>query len=114
MIVDFVIEISVDDDEIVKRMSGRRLHPASGRIYHIEFNPPKVPGQDDVTGEPLIQRDDDQEETVKKRLDVYHEQTKPLVGFYLAMADQNSVKFASVSGVGAVEAVTAKVFAELA
>jgi len=112
--IDHVIEIAVLDEEIIKRMAGRRVHLDSGRTYHIEFNPPKVSGQDDVTSEPLIQRDDDQEETVKKRLDVYHEQTKPLVGFYLAMADQNSVKFASVSGVGAVEAVTAKVFAELA
>ena len=112
--IDHVIEIAVLNEEIIKRMAGRRVHLDSGRTYHIEFNPPKVPGQYDVTSEPLIQRDDDKEETVKKRLDVYHEQTKPLVGFYLAMADQNSVKFASVSGVGAVEAVTAKVFAELA
>ena len=111
--IDHVIEIAVLNEEIIKRMAGRRVHLDSGRTYHIEFNPPKVPGQDDVTSEPLIQRDDDKEETVKKRLDVYHEQTKPLVGFYLAMADQNRVKFASVSGVGAVEDVTAKVFAEL-
>ena len=111
--IDHVIEIAVLNEEIIKRMAGRRVHLDSGRTYHIEFNPPKVPGQDDVTSEPLIQRDDDKEETVKKRLDVYHEQTKPLVGFYLAMADQNRVKYASVSGVGAVEDVTAKVFAEL-
>ncbi|NOR81142.1 MAG: adenylate kinase [Methyloprofundus sp.] len=112
--IDHVIEIAVLDEEIIMRMAGRRVHLDSGRTYHVEFNPPKVPGQDDVTSESLTQRDDDKEETVKKRLDVYHEQTKPLVGFYLAMAGQNRVKFASVSGVGAVKAVTTKVFAELA
>ena len=112
--IDHVLEIAVADDEIIKRMSGRRVHLESGRTYHIEFNSPKVANKDDVTGEPLIQRDDDKQATVKKRLDVYHLQTKPLVGFYLAMAEQGKVKFASVAGVGAVSDITTKVFAELA
>ncbi|MBD9361922.1 adenylate kinase [Methylomonas fluvii] len=110
--LDHVIEIAVDDEEIIKRMSGRRVHPASGRSYHVVFNPPKQQGIDDVTGEPLIQRDDDQEDTVRKRLSVYHEQTKPLVGFYSA-ADQKA-KFASIAGVGSVQDITDKVFAVLA
>ncbi len=110
--LDYVIEIAVDDDEIIKRMSGRRVHLSSGRTYHVVFNPPKQEGLDDVTGEALIQRDDDKEETVRKRLSVYHEQTKPLVGFYSA-ADQNS-KFASIAGVGSVSDITAKLLAVLA
>ncbi len=109
--IDTVIEIVVEDEEIVKRMAGRRVHLQSGRSYHIEFNPPKTDGLDDVTGEPLIQRDDDKEETVRKRLSVYHEQTKPLVGFY-SVPEQN-VKFSSISGVGSVEDITQKVFAAL-
>src|SRR5512135_3229604 len=84
--IDYVVEIDVDDGEIVKRMSGRRVHLASGRTYHVVFNPPKVAGRDDVTGEDLVQRDDDQEETVKKRLAVYHDQTKPLVDYYSGWA----------------------------
>src|SRR5207237_6310062 len=80
--IDLVLEIDVPDEEIVARMSGRRVHPASGRTYHVKFNPPKVEGRDDATSEPLIQRDDDKEDTVRKRLDVYHSQTKPLVDFY--------------------------------
>ena len=84
VVIDTVIEIVVEDEEIVKRMAGRRVHLQSGRTYHVEFNPPKVEGVDDVTGEALIQRDDDKEETVRKRLSVYHEQTKPLVGYYSA------------------------------
>lgn len=109
--IDTVIEIVVSDDEIIKRMAGRRVHVASGRTYHIEFNPPKVQNTDDLTGEPLLQRDDDKEETVRKRLNVYHEQTKPLVGYYSA-ADK-PVKFASITGVGSVEEITQKVFAVL-
>jgi adenylate kinase len=109
--IDTVIEIQVEDEEIVKRMAGRRVHLQSGRTYHIEFNPPKVEGLDDVTGESLIQRDDDKEETVRKRLSVYHEQTKPLVGYYSA-PDQR-VKFSSIAGVGSVEEITQKVFAVL-
>lgn len=111
VIIDNVIEIVVADEEIVKRMAGRRVHTQSGRTYHTLFNPPKVEGIDDVTGEPLILRDDDKEETVRKRLSVYHEQTKPLVGYYSA-AGQN-VKFASIEGVGSVDEITAKVFAVL-
>jgi adenylate kinases len=109
--LDYVVEIAVGDDEIIKRMSGRRVHPASGRSYHVVFNPPKQEGLDDVTGEPLIQRDDDQEETVRKRLSVYHEQTKPLVDYYSAPGQK--AKFASITGVGSVGDITAKVFAAL-
>jgi len=109
--IDTVIEIVVADEEIVKRMAGRRVHLQSGRTYHVEFNPPKVEGIDDVTGEPLIQRDDDKEETVRKRLSVYHEQTKPLVGFYSAPGQQ--AKFSSIAGVGSVDDITKKVFAVL-
>ncbi len=109
--LDFVIEIAVDDAEIIKRMSGRRVHPASGRSYHVEYNPPKQAGMDDVTGEPLIQRDDDREETVRKRLAVYHEQTKPLVGFYSAPGQ--TAKFVSLPGVGAVNEITAQLMAIL-
>jgi len=109
--IDTVIEIVVADEEIVKRMAGRRVHPQSGRTYHVEFNPPKVDGIDDVTGETLIQRDDDKEETVRKRLSVYHEQTQPLVDYY--SAPQRQVKFSSIAGVGAVDEITDKVFAIL-
>jgi len=109
--IDTVIEIVVSDEEIVKRMAGRRLHLASGRTYHVEFNPPKTAGIDDVTGESLIQRDDDKEETVRKRLQVYHEQTKPLVGYY--SSPERSAKFSSIAGVGAVDKITEKVFAIL-
>jgi len=111
--IDYVIEIAVDDDEIVKRMSGRRVHPGSGRTYHIEFNPPKLDNVDDVTGEPLIQREDDKEETVRKRLAVYHQQTKPLVDFYAGLANKGPVKFSSISGVGAVDEITKRIFAIL-
>ncbi len=106
--LDYVIEIVVEDEEIIQRMSGRRVHLDSGRTYHIAYNPPKVDGIDDVTGEALIQRDDDREETVRKRLSVYHEQTKPLVGYYSA-ADQQA-KFASISGIGSVSDITEKLF----
>ena len=112
--VDYVVEIDVDDAEIIKRMSGRRAHVASGRTYHIVFNPPKVEGKDDVTGEDLIQRDDDKEETVRKRLEVYHAQTEPLVSFYSKMADDTgTVKYRKVAGVGSVEDIKASVFAAL-
>jgi adenylate kinase len=111
--LDSVLEIVVADEEIIQRMSGRRVHSASGRSYHIVFNPPTVEGKDDVTGEDLMQRDDDKEETVCKRLEVYHQQTKPLVGFYNQKANQGKVKFASIAGVGSVEDITAKVFAAL-
>ena len=106
--IDHVIEINVADEEIVTRIEGRRVHPESGRSYHVKFNPPKVAGIDDVSGEALIQRDDDKEETVRKRLAVYHAQTKPLVDYYSA-PEQNAA-FSSISGVGSVEEITSKVF----
>jgi adenylate kinase len=109
--IDHVIEIVVADEEIVKRMAGRRVHTQSGRTYHIVFNPPKVDGVDDMTGEALILRDDDKEETVRHRLNVYHQQTKPLVGYYSAAGQ--SVKFSSITGIGSVDEITAKVFAIL-
>lgn len=114
--IDHVLEIEVADDEIIKRMSGRRFHPASGRTYHVIYNPPKVEGKDDETGEELIQRDDDKEETVRHRLEVYHSQTKPLVSFYQQMsaANNGTPKYSSIAGVGAVEEITAKVMAALA
>lgn len=112
--IDHVLEIAVADEEIIKRMSGRRVHAESGRTYHIEFNPPEVADIDDVSGEALIQRDDDKEVTVRKRLDVYHKQTKPLVDFYGDVARQGKVKFATVAGVGSVADITTKVFSALA
>ncbi|MBZ0131223.1 MAG: adenylate kinase [Rhodocyclaceae bacterium] len=115
--LDFVLEIDVPDEEIIKRMSGRRVHPASGRTYHVTFNPPKVAGKDDATGEDLIQRDDDKEETVRKRLDVYHSQTKPLVEFYSKWAvagDLKAPKYRKIAGVGSLESIKAALFAALA
>lgn len=103
--IDHVIEIAVDDEEIVKRMSGRRVHAASGRTYHVEFNPPREAGKDDVTGEALIQRADDSEETVRKRLDVYHAQTSPLIAYYRERAERAQVQYATVPGVGSVDAI---------
>lgn len=106
--IDFVVEIAVDDDEIIRRMSGRRVHLASGRTYHVEFNPPKEEGKDDVTGEELIQREDDREETVRKRLEVYHEQTEPLIAYYRSWqetGDEAAPKFVRIDGIGDVERV---------
>lgn len=114
--IDYVVEVDVPDSEIIKRMSGRRVHTASGRTYHIEFNPPKVAGKDDATGEDLVQRPDDTEETVKKRLDVYHEQTKPLVEYYTAWSKSgvsNAPKVVHVPGVGSVEGIRDQVFKAL-
>ncbi len=111
--IDFVLEIDVPFDAIIERMSGRRSHPASGRTYHVKFNPPKVEGQDDVTGEPLVQREDDKEETVKKRLDVYSEQTRPLVDYYQNWAKQDAAQapaYRSISGMGSVDDITARAF----
>jgi adenylate kinase len=111
--VDFVVEIAVDDEEIIRRMSGRRVHLASGRTYHVIFNPPKVAGKDDVTGEDLIQRDDDREETVRKRLDVYHKQTSLLVDFYSNLAkagDARAPKYVRVDGIGSVEGIRDRIF----
>lgn len=113
--IDYVLEIAVEDEEIVKRLSGRRVHPGSGRVYHTVYNPPKVEGKDDATGEDLVQRDDDKEDTVRKRLEVYHDQTAPLVGFYQDMAAKGEVKtrYSRVEGVGSVEDITASVMAAL-
>ncbi len=114
--IDHVIEIDVPDAEIIERLSGRRVHPASGRVYHVKYNPPKVAGKDDATGEDLVQRDDDREDTVKKRLDIYHNQTKQLVDFYQKLAADGSAKaprYGRIAGVGQVEDISAKVFAIL-
>ena len=112
--IDRVLEIAVDDEEIVRRMSGRRIHPASGRSYHVVFNPPRVPDRDDETGEPLVQRDDDREETVRHRLHVYHDQTEPLIDFYSRRAASDPrVRFARIEGIGAVDAIRDRVLAAL-
>lgn len=112
--IDVVLEIDVPDEEIVRRLSGRRVHPESGRIYHIDNKPPRVAGKDDVTGEPLIQRDDDKEATVRKRLDVYHTQTKPLVSFYKkASSEKKSLRFITLSGVGEIASIRAALKAAL-
>ena len=114
--IEFVLEIDVPDGDIVERMAGRRAHLPSGRTYHVKFNPPKVAGKDDVTGEDLVQRDDDKEETVKKRLEVYHAQTKPLVDFYskwAAQGDAKAPKVRKIAGVGSVDSITAAVFGAL-
>ena len=104
--IDTVIEINVDDDEIIKRMSGRRVHAESGRTYHVEFQPPKVEGKDDETGQTLVQRDDDKEETVRKRLDVYQQQTRPLVDFYQEL---EGPAYHRIHGVGNVENISAEI-----
>ncbi|ARU32075.1 adenylate kinase [Sulfuriferula sp. AH1] len=114
--IDYVVEIDVPDSEIIQRMSGRRVHMASGRTYHTVFNPPKVSGIDDITGEALIQRDDDHEDTVKKRLDVYHAQTEPLVQYYSSWAAtgaKQAPKYVKVHGIGNVEAIRDAIFAAL-
>lgn len=114
--LDFVLEIDVPDDEIVTRMAGRWVHLASGHTYHVKFNPPKVPGKDDATGEPLVQRDDDKEETVRKRLQVYHAQTQPLIAYYLKWAsegDPRAPKHVKISGSGGVEEIRDRVLAAL-
>ncbi|WP_275096811.1 adenylate kinase [Sedimenticola hydrogenitrophicus] len=116
VLVDAVVEIDVPDEEIIKRMSGRRVHLASGRTYHVTFNPPKEQGKDDVTGEPLIQRDDDQEETVKARLKVYHDQTEPLIDFYSSWAasgQSGAPVHHKIAGVGSVDQIRDNIFAAL-
>ena len=109
--IDHVIEIAVEDEEIVKRMSGRRVHPESGRTYHVVFNPPAEEGKDDVTGEPLVQRVDDEEATVRKRLGVYHDQTAPLVDFYQKL--DGDTRYSRIEGVGSVDSIKAHVLAAL-
>ena len=113
--LDAVVEIAVEDEEIVQRIAGRRVHEASGRVYHIVYNPPKIAGKDDITGEELVQRKDDTEETVRHRLSVYHSQTKPLVEFYQSLSAKNAgkPKYSHIPGVGSVDAITAKVLAAL-
>lgn len=110
--IDYVVEIDVPDEEIIKRMSGRRMHLASGRTYHVVFNPPKVAGKDDVTGEDLVQRNDDREETVMKRLEVYHSQTKPLVDYYSnwAQTGDKAPKYVKITGVGSVDQIKQEIF----
>ncbi len=115
--IDVVLEIDVPDSAIIERMSGRRVHVASGRTYHVVFNPPKLAGKDDATGEELIQREDDKEETVRKRLEVYHQQTRPLVDYYsqwAATGDAAAPKCRKISGVGSVDDITAAALAALA
>ena len=114
--LDYVLEIDVPFEAIIERMSGRRSHPASGRTYHVKFNPPKTEGVDDVTGEPLVQREDDKEETVKKRLDVYSQQTRPLVDYYQNWAKADAAQapqYRAISGMGTVDEITARAFAAL-
>jgi adenylate kinase len=114
--IDYVLELDVPDEEIITRMAGRRVHLASGRTYHVKFNPPRVPDRDDVTGEPLVQRDDDREETVRERLRVYHAQTKPLVDYYsrwAAAGDPDAPKVVKVDGTGSVEEIRERIFAAL-
>ena len=114
--VDAVVEISVDDSEIIRRMSGRRVHLASGRTYHVVFNPPKVEGKDNETGEDLIQRDDDQEDTVRARLNVYHEQTEPLISYYTDFSNSgsdNAPKYVRVDGIGGVDEIRDRIFTGL-
>ncbi len=114
--IDAVVEIDVDDEEIIKRMSGRRVHPASGRSYHTVFNPPKEEGKDDQTGEPLVQRDDDREETVRQRLKVYHDQTAPLIEYYSRWAEQageGAPRYIRIPGVGKVEEIRDAIFTAL-
>ena len=115
--LDYVLEIDVPFDAIIERMSGRRSHPASGRTYHVKFNPPKAEGRDDLTGEPLVQRDDDKEETVRKRLQVYNDQTRPLVSYYSEWAGKEpsaAPKYRKISGTGSVEEITARALQALA
>ena len=114
--LDYVLEIDVPDEEIIERMSGRRVHTASGRTYHVKFNPPKVEGKDDVTGEPLVQRDDDRESTVRNRLEVYRRQTSPLVGYYTrwgASGEAGAPQYRRISGLGPVEEIKQRAFAAL-
>ena len=114
--IDSVVEIDVDDEEIVKRMSGRRVHLSSGRTYHVVFNPPRVEGKDDETGDDLIQRDDDQEETVRKRLAIYHDQTEPLVRYYsdwAASGEADAPRYIKIDGIGKVDEIRDKIFAGL-
>ena len=107
--IDVVVELQVNDEDIIKRMSGRRIHPGSGRSYHIIFNPPRVENMDDETGEPLMQRDDDKEETVRKRLEIYHSQTAPLIKYYTDLSGQGGIRYLCIKGTGGVDEISKKV-----
>ncbi|PXX90270.1 adenylate kinase [Marinobacter vulgaris] len=114
--IDYVVEIAVEDEEIVSRLSGRRVHEGSGRIYHVKYDPPKTEGKDDVTGEPLVQREDDQEETVRKRLEIYHEQTAPLINYYQEWAKKDPAsapKYVRVEGVGGLDDIRDQILTKL-
>src|SRR5690554_5034240 len=116
IVIDYVVEIAVDDEEIVSRLSGRRVHEGSGRIYHVKYDPPKVEGKDDETGEPLMQRADDKEETVRKRLKIYHDQTAPLIGYYRDLAKTQpevAPEYVSVDGVGSLDSIREQISARL-
>ena len=113
VVIDHVVEIAVDDDEIIARLSGRRVHPASGRIYHVQHNPPQREGLDDETGEELVQREDDSEDTVRKRLEVYNVQTSPLIDFYQNMSGENAPGYHRIVGVGGMDDIREKVFSSL-
>ena len=112
--LDYVVEIDVADEEIIRRLSGRRVHEPSGRIYHTVYNPPKVAGKDDETGDDLVQREDDSEATVKNRLSIYHDQTEPLVGFYQGRSGDDAAKYVNVPGIGTVDDIKEAVFKALA
>jgi len=115
--LDYIIQIDVDDEDLIKRLSGRRVHPASGRVYHVLYNPPKMPDKDDVTGEALIQRTDDHEETIRNRLKVYHQQTEPLIKYYKDVSKQNDSihvpTYIKIDGTGSVDDVTDRIFREI-
>lgn len=111
--IDHVLEIYVEDEEIVNRLSGRRVHEASGRVYHVKFNPPAEEGKDDQTGDPLVQRDDDKEDTVRNRLSIYHDQTEPLVSFYKSLESENAPKYSRVAGVGSLDDIKKAIFESL-
>jgi adenylate kinase len=114
--LDYIIEINVADEELIQRLSGRRIHPASGRVYHVVFNPPKVADKDDVTGEPLVHRSDDYEETIRNRLAVYHQQTEPLIKYYLDHSNDDSSKstvYVKIDGIGSVDEVSQRIFAAI-
>ncbi len=111
--IDSVVEIAVDDEAIVERLSGRRVHEGSGRVYHVKYNPPKLEGKDDDSGEDLVQREDDKEETVRNRLDVYHQQTEPLVAFYKSMEGSSAPNYHRIAGVGSVDDIRDSIFAAL-
>jgi adenylate kinase len=111
--IDFVIEIKVPDSELIKRLSGRRVHPASGRVYHVAYNPPREEGKDDITGDPLIQRQDDHEDTIRHRLSVYHQQTEPLVKYYSEATGKDAPVYIKIDGIGPVEEIRDKIFSAL-